>query len=199
MAATAGGRLPAMRPPAPAYRGEGPRALWHVSDDPAIRRFEPHRAPSSTRDELLVWAVDTRHLPLYWFPRSCPRGTWWAAPETTEADEAALLSGALRVHAIQGDWLEHMRSARVFAYRLPETTFEPDPDVGGYWLSREPVEPLELVELGDLLALHAAAEIELRIVPDLAALWQRVIRSSLEFSGMRLRNLSRSPPDLCSG
>ena len=34
------------------------------------------------------------------------------------------------------------------------------------------------------------AQIELRIVPDLAALWQRVIHSSLEFSGMRLRKLA---------
>jgi len=51
------------------------------------------------------------------------------------------------------------------------------------------VEPLELVELGDLLARHAEAGIELRIVPDLGRLWERVVASTLEFSGMRLRNL----------
>ena len=32
-----------------------------------------------------------------------------------------------------------MRSTRVVAYRLPHETFAPDPDVGGYWLSREAV------------------------------------------------------------
>jgi hypothetical protein len=81
-----------------------------------------------------------------------------------------------------------MRSAHVVAYRLPKETFAPDPEVGGYWLSREPVAPLEVVELGDLLARHAEAEIELRIVESLWPLWDLVAASTLEFSGMRLRN-----------
>jgi hypothetical protein len=178
-----------VRAPAPPYRGEGPPALWHVSEDATITRFEPHRAPTALMDEPRVWAIDTRHLPLYWFPRDCPRGTWWADASTTAADAERLLAGAARVHAIQADWLDAMRAAQLLAYRLPEERFAPDEDVGGYWISREPVEPLELVELGDLLERHAAAGIELRIVDDLNALWQRVIASTVEFSGMRLRNL----------
>jgi hypothetical protein len=94
-----------------------------------------------------------------------------------------------RVHAIEWSWLDTMRSARVFAYRLPAVTFEPYGRAAGYWVSREPVEPLECVELGDLLARHAAAGIELRLVPQLPPLWERVIASTLEFSGIRLRNL----------
>lgn len=178
-----------MRSPAPPYRGEGRHALWHVSEDATIARFEPHRAATAMHDEPLVWAIDTRHLPLYWFPRDCPRGTWWADETTTAEDADRLLAGASRVHALQADWLGFMRSAHVVAYRLPEETFVEDADVGGYWTSREAVEPLEMVELGDLLQLHAAAGIELRIVPDLWALWQRVIASTAQFSGMRLRNL----------
>jgi len=63
----------------------------------------------------------------------------------------------------------------------------------GYWVSRTAVEPLEAVELDDLLARHVAAGIELRIVPALAPLWERVIGSTLEFSGIRLRNLGSRP------
>ena len=160
-----------------------------MSEDASISRFDPHRASSGTSGEPLVWAVDTRHLPLFWFPRDCPRGTFWAGPETsTEDAERFLLGTSSRVHAAEAGWLETIRGARVVAYRLPEEPFDPHPEVGGYWVSREPVEPVELVELGDLVARHADAGIELRLVPSLAPLWSRVIASTLEFSGIRLRN-----------
>jgi hypothetical protein len=201
-----------VRAAAPPYAGEGPHALWHVSEDASIERFEPHVPLHKTevrsrglgsREEPFepiaasrgpyVWAIDTRHLPMYWFPRDCPRGTFWAAPETTAADADRLLAGAARVHAVEGAWLDRIRAARMVAYRLPQETFATDPEVGGYWLSTEPVAPLEVVELGDLLARHAAAGIELRIVENLWPLWDRVIASTVEFSGVRLRNASRRP------
>jgi hypothetical protein len=147
---------------------------------------------TAASDEPRVWAVDTRHLPLYWFPRECPRGTFWATPRTAPADEV-LLTGATRVHAIEGGWLNRVRSARVLAYRLPEETFTRDPEVGGYWSSREPVVPIEVVELGDLLVLHAASGIELRLTANLWPLWNRVLASSLEFSGIRLHNARPAP------
>ena len=176
-----------MREPAPPYVGEGPHALWHVSENATIDRFEPHVSATASSDEPRVWAVDTRHLPFYWFPRECPRGTFWAASRTTPRD-AALLSGASRIHLVETGWLGRMRSARVVAYRLPEATFTPDGEVGGYWLSRAAVEPVGVVELGDLVARHEASGIELRSVPNLWPTWNRVIASTLEFSGIRLHN-----------
>lgn len=176
-----------MRAPAPPYVGEGAHALWHVSENPAIERFEPHVSATAASPEPRVWAVDTRHLPLYWFPRQCPRGTFWATEDTTPED-AALLAGSSRVHIVEKTWLPALHAARVVAYRLPEETFTPDPEVGGYWLSREAVEPVELVELGDLVLRHEAAEIELRPHVNLWPAWNRVVGSTLEYSGMRLRN-----------
>ena len=177
-----------MRASAPPYAGEGEHALWHVSEDTSIERFEPRVSATVERDAPCVWAIDTRHLPMYWFPRDCPRGTFWATPETTAEDAQCLLGGAARVHAVEGAWLGRIRAARVVAYRLPEESFAPDPEVGGYWLSPTPVEPLELVELGDLVSSHVEADIELRIMENLWPLWDRVVASTVEFSGMRLRN-----------
>ena len=176
-----------MREPAPPYVGEGPHALWHVSENAAIERFEPHVSATAASGEPRVWAVDSRHLPLYWFPRECPRGTFWATSLTTP-DDAELLGDSTRVHLVETSWLERMRSARVVAYRLPEATFTPDGEVGGYWLSRAAVEPLDLVELGDLVERHEASGIELRSVPNLWPIWNRVVASTLEFSGIRLHN-----------
>jgi hypothetical protein len=157
--------------PAPPYRGEGPHALWHVSEDATIERFVPL--------EELVWAIDTRHL------------TFWATSETSDDDVERWLDGdrTRRVHVIESAWLERMRMTRVVAYRLPESGFEPE---DRFWVTRETVEPLELVELGDLLARHAEARIELRVAPALYPLWDTVVASTLDFSGIRLRNATLS-------
>jgi hypothetical protein len=176
-----------MRDPAPPYVGEGPHALWHVSENPAIERFEPHVSATAKSREARVWAIDTRHLPLYWFPRECPRGTFWATTHTSSSD-SRLLRGSARVHLVETGWLDHIRSARVVAYRLRDSTFAPDPEVGGYWLSRAPVVPVEVVEFGDLVARHEQSGIELRAVPNLWPTWNRVVASTLEFSGIRLHN-----------
>jgi len=165
--------------PAPPYLGEGPHALWHVSEDPTIERFEP-------RDGR-VWAIDTRHLPLYWFPRDCPRATFWADSTTADADVAAFLGGDRRgrVHVVEPEWLDTMRRTNVVAYRLPERTFA---RWDRFWISAAAVEPLELVELGDLVERHALAGIRLETECDLGGLWNRIVVSTLDFSGIRLRN-----------
>jgi uncharacterized protein DUF6886 len=172
---------------APPYRGEGWSALWHVSGDDSIRRFEPRRAPTSPLDEELVWAVDTRHLPVYWFPRDCPRATFWAVSTTHDEDVERFLGGdrPRRVHVAEPEWLPRLRTTRVVAYRLPDQSFE---RWDRFWISRAPVEPLELVELGDPVDRHERAGIELRTEPELLRLWDEVIDSTLDYSGIRLRN-----------
>jgi hypothetical protein len=167
-------------------------ALWHVSEDPSIVRFEPRANEAHDSPEPLVWAIDDAHVPAYWFPRDCPRATFWAVESTSDADVERFLAGerGRRVHAVEWIRLGELRSVRVFAYRLPPGPFERYPRAAGHFVSREAVEPLEVVELGDLLVRHAEAGIELRLVPRLRPLWEQVIGSTLEFSGIRLRNLA---------
>jgi hypothetical protein len=73
---------------------------------------------------------------------------------------------------------------------MPEATFVLNDATAGHWVSREPVEPLSVEPLDDLLGAIVAAGVELRVTPALIDLWRRVIASTLEFSGTRLRNAS---------
>lgn len=184
------------RAPAPAYRGEGPQALWHVSEDPTITRFAPHRARTAATDEALVWAIDTRHLPLYWFPRECPRCTFWAGARTSDGDRQRFLDGERerRVHVIEEGWLDRVRAARLYAYRMPPESFTEDLEIAGYWMSRSTVDPLGLVEMDDLIGRHEEAGIVLRTAANLWPLWDAVVGSTLEFSGIRLHNAIGRPP-----
>jgi hypothetical protein len=161
--------------------------LWHLSEDPTIEIFVPHRAPTSAVDEKLVWAVDSEQAWLYWFPRDCPRATWCAGVETSADDVERWLDGdrSRRIALIETRWLERMNSVELYAYRFPPESFEP---WDKFFISRETIVPVELVALGDLVQQHAEGGTELRVADSLYPLWDEVVATTLDFSGIRLRN-----------
>jgi len=161
--------------------------LWHASDEPNIEVFHPHRAPTALADDDLVWAIDDAHVPAYWFPRDCPRATFWIGPKTSDAD-VGWMNGARRVHAIEWDWWDRFRGAKVHLYRMPPETFSVHDAGAGYYVSHESVTPLARTEIPDLVRQHADAGVELRLVDNLWPLWDHVTSSTLAFSGIRLRN-----------
>jgi hypothetical protein len=182
------------REPAPPYDGEGAFALWHFSEDPALNRLCPRARAASPEAPALVWAVDTRHAPMFWFPRDCPRGCIWPVPATTPEDRERFFgqSAAARIHVIEAGWLACMQECRLYAYRLPAGPFRPH-EVGGYWVADQAVDALDRLVIDDLAGRHARAGIELRITPSIWPFWQRVTNSTVEFSGSRLRNSSPTP------
>jgi hypothetical protein len=178
-------RLP--REPAPPYAGEGEFGLWHFSEDPGLQRFAPRLTPTNPAEPPLVWAVDTRHAPLYWFPRDCPRGCIWPVSTTSDADRERFFgqTAATRVHVMEHAWLARVRRCLLYAYQLPLEGFEPHA-TGGYWVSDTATAAIERVTVGDLLERHTQAGIELRITASLWPFWDRVVSSTVEFSGVRL-------------
>lgn len=182
------------RPPAPPYRGEGPHELWHVSEDPTIEAFRPHVPATNPSAPPAVWAIDTRHIPMFWFPRDCPRGCIWLSGCESDEDRERFFghTDATRIHAIESSWFEPMATTTLSLYRLPSEAFEPH-EVGGYWTTTETVEPLERIEVDDLVGRHADAGIELRITPSIWPWWSDVAASTLHFSGSRLRNAADHP------
>lgn len=176
----------------------GPLRLYHFSEDAGITLFAPHRAKTSIVDDELVWAIDAWHSPMYFFPRDCPRACFWPCDRTSARDRERWFGGvdARMVIAVEHRWLDRVRSASLFRYAMPAETFALADATAGHYVSREAVTPLSVEPVGDLLAALAGAGVELRVMPSLASLWRRVIASTLEFSGTRLRNAHDWPWDL---
>lgn len=172
--------------------------LYHFSEEPEIERFEPRAPLGRPAVEPMVWAIDGWHAPMYFVPRDCPRACFWSGPGTSEQDRERWLGGvdAHMVIAIESRWLEQLRAATLYRYAMPPETFALSDDDGEHWISREAVVPLAVEPVGDLLAVLAEAGVELRITPSLIGLWQRVVRSSFQFSGTRLRNARGWDPAL---
>jgi hypothetical protein len=158
------------------------RPVFHFSEDPSLSLFRPHIAPTSSAAEPLVWALDEEHAPSYWFPRDCPRACCWAgkAPLTQAC--------ARRLHAIEADWLERVRTCRLYVYEFDPSPFEPRVLEAGYWVARCEVAPLSVKPVGDLLARHVEAGIELRIVKNLWPVIDAIMASGLEYSIIRKAN-----------
>jgi hypothetical protein len=172
------------------HEGDPVSALYHFSEDPTIRVFVPHRAMTSCMDEDLVWAIDEWHAPMYFFPRDCPRACFWPGVRTSDEDRQRWFGHvrARMVIAIEAAWLDRIRSATLHRYVMPKAPFRLLDSTAGHWVARETVTPLSVEPVGDLLSALIGADVELRVTPTLIPLWSRVIRSSIEFSGTRLRN-----------
>ncbi len=166
--------------------------LYHFSEEPNIARFEPRPSPSG-RDLRpdVVWAIDEWHAPMYFVPRDCPRACFWPSDRTTDADRERFFGGveARMVIAVESSWLERIRTTTLYRYTMPEATFvAARGDDSGHRISSVGVTPIRVEPVGDLLAALTAANVELRITPSLIELWRRIIASTMEFSGTRLRN-----------
>jgi hypothetical protein len=127
---------------------------------------------------------------MYYFPRDCPRACFWPGSEATAEDRDRWFGGidARMVIAVESAWLERIRATQLYRYVLPEDGFELHDATAGHWVSDTAVAPLSVEPVGDLLAALIEADVELRITPALTDLWSRIIASTLEFSGTRLRN-----------
>jgi hypothetical protein len=171
-----------------------PGEVLHFSEDPAITRFVPHVAATAQVPHAFVWAVDSDRCPDYWFPRQCPRAMAWVTESSVDSDRERIIGpgGGTRVHAIEYGWLEAMRNARLYAYRLPAEPFRPFGEpVPHAVVATVPVRPLGPPEpVPDLIECHARAGIQLRVLTNLWSFWDAVTASTLGFSGIRLRNAS---------
>ena len=167
--------------------------LFHVSDQAGIARFEPRLSPSPNSfagDDKVVYAIAESLLHNYLFPRDCPRVTFYAGEETTQADVDRFwqVSTAKYIVAIESCWVPHMLGARLYCYEFSVENFERTDEIARYYLSREAVEPISVTVYDDLFLALAQRDVEIRILPTLWPLRDAVVESSVNFSIIRMRN-----------
>lgn len=160
--------------------------LYHVSEESGIKCFEPRESANSSKP--VVWAVNEAKLRNYLLPRDCPRVTFFSGDRTTEEDRRQFLGSSEVVIAFESAWLERVRKAKVFCYRLPETGFTCVDRCAGYFQSIAAVIPSGVEMIDDCLAALAARGVEVRILPSLWTLHDAVMGSTLSYSIIRMRN-----------
>jgi hypothetical protein len=163
-------------------------ALYHFSEEAGIVAFEPRPAPA-LGGQAVVWAIDEAHAPLYYLPRDCPRVTFWPLP-TSRAEHVERWFGHVAgrmVIAIEAGWLERVRRTVLYRYVFEEEGFESLEDHGVH-IARRTVAPLRVEPVGDLLEALATSGVELRVCQSLVPLGRAIMRTSLHWSLIRMRN-----------
>jgi hypothetical protein len=145
--------------------------LFHVSEDPAIARFDP-REPTNTDAGVTgpcVWAVDETRLRNYLLPRDCPRVTYYAHERSEDSEVRALIGSttACAVIAIESAWLDRVRATTLYLYELPAEGFELIDTSAGYWINRSGVVPIGVKRIDDCLRAIAEQRAQIRILPSL--------------------------------
>ena len=166
--------------------------LFHVSSDPLIRFFEPRPSPSVFEKIMgpVVFAVSEKLLHNYLLPRDCPRVTFYAGAKSDPRDVDRFMGDtqAGYVMAVEKKWVPDIIGSTVYVYELPPEGFTLLDECAGYYISYEGVAPLSVTPVTDILGALLDRDLELRLLPSLWALADAIVRSSLNFSCIRMRN-----------
>jgi hypothetical protein len=173
--------------------------LFHISEEPDIRLFEPRPVSIDIygiTDEV-VWALDEEHLPNYLLPRDCPRICYHRDEWTSDEDADRFFKGskASRIITVEKKWIERLREQVIYRYELDHSGFHLIDETAGYYISRAPVVPLSVQMIDDIPSELLKFDVELRALHSLWDLREAVIASTLGYSIIRMRNAA-PPPDV---
>jgi hypothetical protein len=169
-----------------------PEKIFHISEDGEIEIFKPRPSPArfDNLESDVVFGISDKLLHNYLLPRDCPRVTFYASPQISSADREIFLPGSIDfVIVIESKWLEIIQKTTLFCYEFDSETFTLLDECADYYVSESEVKPIAVRRIDNILdELFKRGNIELRILPDLWQMADKVSRSSLNFSLIRMRN-----------
>ncbi len=166
--------------------------LFHVSEEPDIRRFEPRLPARKDLDPTvgLVWAIDEARLPNFLTPRDCPRVTYHVGERTTDADRQRFFTSSACSHAvvIENRWFSVMRQTTLYVYEFSPQDFELQDSVAGYYVAKTTQLPIGVHVFKDLFEELFRRNVELRVTDNLWDIADAVKASTLNWSLCRMAN-----------
>ena len=171
--------------------------LFHVSEESDIERFVPR--PSKSRhlrvQGEIVWAVAESGLYNYLVPRNCPRVSFYAEDTTRDEDVERFLDGVRtkRVLAVEAGWFDRIAATPLTRYEFDAAHFTLLDECAQYYVSARTETPIDIQTIADPLRELLAEGIEVRLVPSLWELRERVLHASLGFSFVRMNHAA--PPE----
>lgn len=169
-----------------------PVRLFHISEDPDIRVFEPRTSPSyfeGIRGKV-VFAVSETVLHTYLLPRDCPRVTFYPTPKTSARDREKFFGNSLAdfVIAVEQRWYQAIQQVVLYCYEFPVDNFTLLDQGAGYYISYESVIPIAMQPKSNVLEEFQNRKVELRVLDTLGTLAKEVSESTLQYSLIRMRN-----------
>ena len=166
--------------------------LFHISEEPGIHLFEPRPSPSHFDDIKgdVVFAITDDLLHNYLLPRDCPRVTWYAGAKTNQADKKRFVgnSAANYIVVVESGWYQRIKETTLYCYEFPAENFTLIDECAGYYISYNPIVPISIKSINDIMAELLKRNIELHFTSSLIQLADAVSKSTLNFSLIRMRN-----------
>jgi hypothetical protein len=166
--------------------------LYHISETPDIKEFVPQ--PSRRKDKNLVWAIAEDKVPNYLLPRDCPRVTFFPKDGSVPADINRLMgyTDARAVIAIEKKWIPIIQNTIIYKYEFNPKDFVLEDKSAGYYVLDKPQKPIAVTTINNILNELLKYDIELRIMSSLWKIREAVIKSSSDFSIIKMQNVT--PP-----
>lgn len=165
--------------------------LYHISEDPKIKIFEPRPATAYPHRMLsdVVFAISGTLLHNYLLPRDCPRVAYYCGPQTSAADQARFLghTTAAYVIAVESAWLKRIQQAIIYCYEFPGNDFVLFDQCAGYYIAQKTITPLGVKPIYNVMDEMLKRNVELRFMPSITGLANAVKYSTLNFSLIRMQ------------
>lgn len=168
--------------------------LFHVSEEATISQFVPRPTPSQNAplERPGVWAIAEETLWMYLVPRDCPRVAYRYCAEATAHDIATFLYGDLnkRVIAIEAAWFERCCSTTLYCYEFSDQHFSLYDKHALYYVAHTTIKPVAMSVMKQPLQALFERGIDVHMLAELWDLRELIVRTSLSWSIIRMRNAS---------